>query len=423
LRRLAAERENIIAALRWLVESGDAPRALRLTVSLSWFWLLSGSQNDADAALELALAVPGEADPLDRVVAETLVTFTRAASSRDPDFDMRTTAGEVLARLRGLDLTPRPFMVVVLPLLAWAAGDVALADELFGEARAHADPWVRAAVPLAMAKWAENGGDTVGMRRHFDTALVAFREVGDRWGLSVTLAGIGGLRMLENDLAGSAAALEEARALFQELGAEGEHAMLLLQLADVRLRQGDLDDALALARRAWAATDLAGSESALIGGALARLLWLLGEREEARETLHHAAATVERLGERGHVHAMVGAIAALFALDDGDPELARASLGSAYPSAVGTEDMPVVALVAVAVAALALDRGAPGVAATILGAAARLRGSDDATNPDIARITARLREDLGDAELRSAFAAGRAMDREAAVARVDPARL
>ena len=57
----------------------------------------------------------------------------------------------------------------------------------------------------------------------------------------------------------------------------------------------------------------------------------------------------------------------------------------------------------------------------MLGAAARLRGSADRTSPDVAQLTARLRGELGDAAFAAAFAAGRALDRDAALARLDPA--
>jgi alkylhydroperoxidase family enzyme len=75
----------------------------------------------------------------------------------------------------------------------------------------------------------------------------------------------------------------------------------------------------------------------------------------------------------------------------------------------------------VTVATLAEHDGALVDAAEILGAAARLRGSADRTNPDVVELTARLRDALGDDAFEAAFAAGRALDRDAAVARLDPA--
>ena len=37
----------MIAALRWLGESGDRRSALQLAVALLWFWMLSGAQDEA----------------------------------------------------------------------------------------------------------------------------------------------------------------------------------------------------------------------------------------------------------------------------------------------------------------------------------------------------------------------------------------
>ncbi|MET0603758.1 MAG: hypothetical protein ABW167_17370 [Baekduia sp.] len=163
----------------------------------------------------------------------------------------------------------------------------------------------------------------------------------------------------------------------------------------------------------------------MTGSALARILWRLGEHEQALEVMAHAVATVDRLGTgspaRGHAEALVRGGAALIELDAGHPEEARRHVVAAYPAAVGTDDGPVVALAGLAVAALALHDGAPRNAAEILGAAARLRGSADRTSPEVVALTARLRDELGDAAFEAAFAAGRALDRDAALARLEPA--
>ncbi len=418
---LQAERENVLSALRWLAEIGDAAAALKLAVSSCWFWLLASSQSDATAALRVAVAVPGGADLLDRLIAESILSL----GDDETEAELRGRMGEILDRLAMMDLTARPIAVAVLPVLAWVTGSPERGEALFDAARAHPDPWVRATVPLALGHDAENRGDLPAVREHLTAALAAFRAIGDRWGLNATLLSIGGLCLLEEDLDGAARALEEARELMSELGADAEQAMLHLRLADVHSRQGDLAAALHHARLARDATDLGGDESAMTESALARVLWLLDEREEALEVLAHAVATVERRNSgspaRGHADALVRGSAALIELDAGRPEEARRLIAAAYPAAVGTDDLPVVALVGLAVAALAHHDGAPVDAAEILGAAARLRGSADRTNPDVVALTTRLRDELGDAAFEAAFAAGRALDRDAALARLDPA--
>ncbi|WP_036725164.1 AfsR/SARP family transcriptional regulator [Patulibacter minatonensis] len=420
-RRLQAERDNLLAALRWLADDGDARRALRLALALGWFWVLSGSPNDAAAAIRLAHAVPGDADPLDRLLAENLLLFGDDARTAD----VREDLAGLLQELDHLDLSPRPVAVAGAPLLAWFSAEPARARELFDRALRSDDAWVRATVPLALAQWAENEGDVEGIRRHLDEALAAFRTLGERWGLTATLSSIASLRMLEDDLDGAGAALEEARVLFQELGADSDNARLLLDIAGVRWRQGDLEGARDYARRSRDATDVGGIESAFAGAFLARLSSVLGDEAGSRELIAAALTTIERIApgrpERGHIQAGVRASAALLAVEDDDPTVARQHLEVAYPAALETEDQPIVALVGVAVATLASSTGDGAAAAEILGAAARLRGAEDRTEPAIARLTAHLRETLGDEAYAAAFSAGRWQDRETAIRRLDPA--
>ncbi|WP_051222373.1 BTAD domain-containing putative transcriptional regulator [Conexibacter woesei] len=375
-RLLQAERENVLSALRWLAETGDAAAALRLAVSSCWFWLLASSQSDAMAALRVASAVPGDADPLDRLLAEAMLGM--ADNDGESEEAIRDAVRELLDRLDALDLSARPVVTAAMPALAWVTGDRERADALFAAARAHPDPWVRASVPLVLAQDAENRGELAAVREHLTAALAAYRATGERWAINATLISLGGLCLLEEDLDGAGQALEDARELMAELGADGDQAMLQMRLADVRERQGELAAALHHARLARDATDLGGDESAMTAAGLARVLWSLGERDEAREVLAHAVATVDRLGRgrgpRGHADALVRGTAALIELDDDRADVARELLAGAWPAAVGTEDLPVVALVGIGVAALAHHDGdANGAAEMLGGAPARLR--------------------------------------------------
>ncbi len=61
-------------------------------------------------------------------------------------------------------------------------------------------------------------------------------------------------------------------------------------------------------------------------------------------------------------------------------------------------------------------------AAEVLGAAARLRGSDDRFDPPIAELTAALVRELGGA-FEESYSRGKALGRAEAIARLDPALL
>nr|WP_282599968.1 BTAD domain-containing putative transcriptional regulator [Patulibacter sp. SYSU D01012] len=420
-RRLQPERDDLLAALRRLADEGDARSALALAVSLIWFWVLSGRPNEAVATVRLAHEVPGDADPVDRLLAESVLLLRGPV----PVADVGPPLSAVLDRLDDLDLSRRPLAQAAAPVLAWFSSNPDRADRLFARARESRDPWVRATVPLGLGRVAENAGDVAGFRRHLEEALAAFRALGERWGLTTTLSALSGLMLLEDDLDGAAAALEEVQRVVRELGADGDDAHLRFDLADVRWRRGDLEGARDDAARALDATDVGGVEAAFATAFLARITGLLGDGDRARELIAAALETAGRAQvqrpERGHIQAAIRAQAALVALDGEDAAGARRHLAHAYPEALRSEDGPIIALVGVAVAGLAAAVGDAAGAAEILGAAARLRGAEDRTQPDVVRLTARLRTTLGEQAYAAAFAAGRERDRDDALRRLDPA--
>jgi hypothetical protein len=421
LARLTAERENMIAALRHLCDTGDARRALRMVVSLGWFWLLSGSQEEATAAFRMAARVEGEADPLDRVIVEAIATERLAQSTEDP----REVMGELLDNLDTEGLTTRPLGVVVAPVLALLAGQEERADRLFGEALAHPDPWVRSMVPLARAQIAENNGDVEGTRSNLETALDGFREVGDRWALGIALMSWGTMRTLEGDLAEARRALEESRGLLAELNEGNDQMMLLLRLADVRAREGDLEGARELCERSRRQGAPGGEQSAISLATAARLEARAdpGRIPALREELVAALAELPGSDAPGRTHGralMLNALAVL-ALADGDEEGAHEYLVPAYTAAVESHDHPILAGVGVTVAALLAHEGRAHDAAAMLGTAARLRGAEDATSLDVASLSAALRQELGADGFAEAYERGRGLAHDAAVARLDPA--
>ena len=81
LATLRADRDNILAALRYWCDADDAENALSLAVSLAVMALLFGNDSDLADWIGAALAVPGEADADLRTIAEALHVV---ASTMDP---------------------------------------------------------------------------------------------------------------------------------------------------------------------------------------------------------------------------------------------------------------------------------------------------------------------------------------------------
>jgi hypothetical protein len=181
-------------------------------------------------------------------------------------------------------------------------------------------------------------------------------------------------------------------------------------------------------RRAQEISEATGStmEALFASSVLAECARFAGDMAQARRIVGDATRRLSQIPVThpimGHARALMLSIAGKQDLADGDPDGARERLRSAYEAALGTMDMPIVAAVGVAVADLAVCDGRALDAAQILGAAARLRGAADLTDLDIRRITAALRDALG-AVFDEVYAAGRALDRDAAIARLNPAAL
>jgi hypothetical protein len=194
----------------------------------------------------------------------------------------------------------------------------------------------------------------------------------------------------------------------------------------VLVRQGDLAGATEQAERAKELSDASGSLREAIFGRvitadIARRAGDLGTaRRLLRESLDRIAAMPQMHPMTSHGLAVGLAIAARHYLLDGDLGESGRYLERSYEKALGTRDMPIIATVGAISAVRAEVLGRPEDAAERLGAAARLRGSADHTQPDIAELSARLRDQLGYAPFEAAFETGRALGRDDAIARLAP---
>ncbi len=90
---LRADRDNILAALRYWCDADDAENALSLAVSLSLMALLLGNDSDMAEWIGEALAVPGEADPGLRTIAEALHVVTSVMDPTASGHGRGRTAG------------------------------------------------------------------------------------------------------------------------------------------------------------------------------------------------------------------------------------------------------------------------------------------------------------------------------------------
>ena len=427
LAQLQADRGNILAALRYWCDTDDANSALSLGVSLSVMAFLLGYDADVAEWISEAVAVPGEADPDVRTIAEAIHVVTCVIN---PGAEATATASPGLTgRLDALDIEKYPISGLLRPVYALFTKDHERVRGYLDQARAGRDEWLVAASWMLAASLAENNGDLDEMRTASAEAVRRFRALGERWGLSSALRTIGTIGLFDGDLAAAAAAYTEAGDLLAELGAREDLSQVQLQLAELAVRQGDLTKARELSGAARATAEAAGSA---IDRGIAAAWWAAfevrsGDLAAARPFQAAAEQHLARFSPvhpaREHLEAMIAAIGSQIAMADNDMEAAREQAARAYRAAVATKDMPVIAQVCSAVAELALEVGQPERAAELLGAGAAVRGADDPTDPMMARLAPRLRTLLGADRYVRAYETGKALDRQAAVERLDPSLL
>jgi ATP/maltotriose-dependent transcriptional regulator MalT len=291
------------------------------------------------------------------------------------------------------------------------------------------DRWLAGLARTFRAQFAENNGEVDRVREDVAAALEAFEEVGDRWGLATALPMRAQLRQYDGDLDGALTDLRRARSLAREFGSLSlsDEIFIDLRWIDLNLRRGDVAEAVEMIHAARErALRSASPEMIMLVDALEAGLWVrIGDLGRAAELLEAAEAGMrDGLPFAGdHGRALIGSVRAALCLKLGDADGAEKALVPAFAAALESKDMPIVSLVAVTAAGLAELRGQHRDAARMLGAASRLRGAHDMTEPMVHEIVERSRRALGEDGFADAYEMGWKLDGKTAMTQVDPARL
>ncbi|MDY7085441.1 MAG: BTAD domain-containing putative transcriptional regulator [Actinomycetota bacterium] len=427
LRVLGAEYDNALAGLRHLCDTGDAGAALRLALDLAWYWQMFGRHNEAAYWIGEALALPPAGPSWRRDCAVALQMLnkisTRSLMSAEQlqqrENEMRALAERLLAHpeLPGL-------MGAIAGMTLFFVRENDAAQIVLGRLAEGPDVWTAGLAHLIRAQFAENEGNLQQVRVDLTAALDCFGRAGDRWGVATALPMRALLRQYDGDLDGALDDLRQARSLAREFGTLSltDEVFIDLRWIDLHMRRGD--DHLAIAMLESTRERMTSSASPELGVLLNALeggMWIrLGELDRAGLLLDRAEAEMAADPELGgdHGRAVAGAMRASLCLRRGDAEGAEKALITAYAAGLESRDMPILSLVAVTAAGLAELRDRPHEAARLLGAAARLRGAHDHTDPHIRELTARSREALGEDGFEEAYGQGWALDGKAASAEV-----
>ncbi|GAA3412092.1 hypothetical protein GCM10018952_23460 [Streptosporangium vulgare] len=417
--RLVAERDNVLAALHFAADSGDADTAMRLAAAMSIFWTIIGNGAESVGWLRLALDVPGESPQVARGIVSAMYLLNLATTGGYAKLEDGIEQLEEISRATA-GHAEHPLLVLLEPALALFTDDTEAGLAAIERRLSHPDPWTRAMLRSIRASIRENDGDMAGMHEDLAVAVAAFREIGDRWGLATALSPLAEANMAFGDFDGAVAALEESIRLLRELNPHDDTGHQRVWLAMARMSQGDTERARA---ELWEMTKPGSYDWSERNVAFARLgLGDMARHEgdlgEAALQYDAARTALDRMPfVAPQFRALFLSAMAYLAIELDDPATAGQRIRQAFAKALEAKDMPVVARVGVTAATLRARLGDAAGAAESLGAAEVLRGAPD-HHLDATRLVLRLREELGDAGYEARHGHGRGLDREAALDRV-----
>ncbi|HKC75859.1 MAG TPA: tetratricopeptide repeat protein, partial [Chloroflexota bacterium] len=389
--RLERELNNLRAALGWAQEAGEAEIGLRLAGALWWVWNRLGYLSEGRNWSEGLLALQE----------------SRAGSS-----------GATAIRANALRAAGR---------LAFRQGDygpaVALFEQRLALHRELEDKWGVAETLDNLADWARHRGDYGRAAALLEESLMLFRELGDKDNIGWETMTLGTFTREQGDAGRAAALYEQSLAFFRDVGDNNGIGWALLGLGELARDRGDgrqatalLEESLAQFRELRDACGIGSSLNTL--GLAARDQ---GDYGRAAALLEESEALFREIGERrlipevltnlGLVHHEQGdaaRAAALFAESLALPHTGGPSMCSVLQALEG-------------VAGVAGAQGQPERAARLFGATDALRAALGVPVRPVDRrlydrdVTA-VHATLGDETFAAAWAAGRALPLEQALA-------
>jgi tetratricopeptide (TPR) repeat protein len=385
LDRLEAEHDNLRSALSWTREHGAIEEGLRLAGALWRFWQVHGHAGEGRRWLMGALA--------------------------------GTAGGTMAARARALR----------------GAGDLAWGQGDYGQAVAHLEQSLVLFRALGDRQSSADALNTLGLVLHgqgaygraaalYEEALALHRELRNTRSIATALGNLGNVAADQGEYERAVALYEEALALQRELGDRRSVAISLDNLGSVAYDQGEDGRATALHEESLALRrelgDKTGSAYAL--GNLGAVALQQGEYERAAKLYEESLLLRRALGDKwGAAWALGGLGLVTYHQGDCARALHLQREGLELAREIGARNLLEAGLRELVLTLVALGR--PAAAARLGGVAAGLREAlgvplRPPERADHERAIATMRAVLGEDAFAAAWAAGRALPLEEAVA-------
>ncbi len=208
--RLEYEMDNTRAVLEWSLKNEHAVDGLRLAGALWRFWDVRNHRNEGRERLAALISHPG-----------TMAQTRERAKA--------LYAAGILADIQNDHATAGAFYSEGLEISRKLGDKRATGYFLLGMAQI----WTR-----------YGGGGNKNTRQFLDESFAIFRELGDRWGIALTLEGVGAAALEQGDLATAGSRRAESITIYRELGDKISLSFALVRLAYMMQLQGNYDRAV-----------------------------------------------------------------------------------------------------------------------------------------------------------------------------------
>jgi non-specific serine/threonine protein kinase len=425
LTRLEQEHDNLRAALRWADEHGAGELQIQLAGALWRFWYGREHFSEGLCWLERTLAQGNAAGASAPFRGRALRGAGVLAWERGDRARSRTLCEESLALYR--ELGDRRAIATALISLGNVAEDYAQARAVYEESlalcRELGDRQGMATSLTNLGNWTIVVGDRAEARALIEHGLALYRELGDRRGIAMSLNNLGHLAARQGDYAGAQARYEESLALLRKLGDRPKIVLLLTNLGEVAEHQGDHPRARALCEDGLALARELDDGATLITADALRGLGLVAARQGdyalARVLLEESLALLRKLANLFSGSTLFGL--ALIAERLGEYAQARVLYEESLTLGRDLGDKLGAAESLEGLARLAGAQGQPQRGAQLWGVASALRQALGTPRPpreqgEYEAALVALRTALGEDAFAVAWAPGRALPLEAAIA-------
>jgi predicted ATPase/DNA-binding SARP family transcriptional activator len=413
LPRLAAERDDIDAALAWCTAHADTdPDAgLRLVGALGWYWYFATSPDGGGRVAAMLAAAPGGSPAARaRALQAQAVAARPGACIVHPNPDCATAAQQSRTLFAELGDTFRTALSDTLAAVEAIGGPetnaaFAVLAEADREFTRDGDSWCAALADFVRLELHAGTGDLDAASADGHRALAAFRALGDQWGVSAIQFHLGMALHHAGRLEEALVMYEGALASVRDVGPANTVQYALAGAGHVTLLLGDADRAEQLFAESHEVARRLGAEGnprAAVGeGMLGR------ERGDLAAARQHFTRALELLAGQTEPEWTAAALVGLgyLAEVDGDFDSAEFSHRRAWQTAPGH------AAALEGLACVAAARGHAAAAARLLGAASswrqrRHRPASRFERADADRAERRARGLLGDQQFNAELGEG-----------------